>query len=419
MKYRWVYAVLAITVAVIPNGAGAPAPDWRDDKANIEIVRELNRAYRRVPFSTEYEGVSDNCPIEIDWTVGPDLPLPGKGSVSGLFGDEIVIAAGAWLDNKPRSLAFNFKTGSYREVAPPPMNTSFAQGTFDGKNIYLVGGKSAGRQAAKLAPAAGGTLQWTDLPPIPEQNRWTAAVNSTGDWLFLYTGRVKADFALLDAPEGAVNGQPGPLNLPAWRLRLNTPNARWEPMAAFPGRASCVLNTAVVRGKVYAFGGWHDDEALKETTTKLDLWRKYRLRPLSPTPAYVAYRDAFSYDPAANRWTRIRSLPFPMYGGSGVVVDDRYILLMGISDRHTLRVGRSAETHKPYLDQYWKGYGDMILCYDVETDQYSRVGLMLYGVSSWNWIRVGDRVYGFGGEPWHSLHSNRESVVQVGTIVRK
>ena len=172
MKYRWVYAVLAITMAAIPNGAGAPAPDWRDDKANIEIVRELNRAYRRVPFSTEYEGVSDNCPIEIDWTVGPDLPLPGKGSLSGLFGDEIVIAAGAWLDNKPRSLAFNFKTGSYREVAPPPMNTSFAQGTFDGKNIYLVGGKSAGRQAAKLGarrrwnPAVDGSASYSGTEPL-------------------------------------------------------------------------------------------------------------------------------------------------------------------------------------------------------------------------------------------------------------
>ena len=80
MKYRWVYAVLAITVAVIPNGAGAPAPDWRDDKANIEIVRELNRAYRRFLFPRSTRGclkLSDRN--RLDGRAGPPTPWQGFG----------------------------------------------------------------------------------------------------------------------------------------------------------------------------------------------------------------------------------------------------------------------------------------------------------------------------------------------------
>jgi hypothetical protein len=91
---------------------------------------------------------------------------------------------------------------------------------------------------------------------------------------------------------------------------------------------------------------------------------------------------------------------------------------MGVSSvkAPTLRVGKSVPERRPFLDQYWTGFDDTILCYDIEQDNYSRVGMMLYGVSSWNWALVGNRIYGFGGEPKHGFNSNRENVLQVGTI---
>jgi hypothetical protein len=36
------------------------------------IVRELNRAYDRLPFSEEYDGVSDRSPAELQWSAGPN-----------------------------------------------------------------------------------------------------------------------------------------------------------------------------------------------------------------------------------------------------------------------------------------------------------------------------------------------------------
>jgi hypothetical protein len=42
--------------------------------------------------------------------------------------------------------------------------------------------------------------------------------------------------------------------------------------------------------------------------------------------------------------------------------------------------------------------------------------VLLYGVASRAWSRVGDRLFGFGGEPWHGYNSNSENVLQIGTI---
>ena len=55
----------------------------------------------------------------------------------------------------------------------------------------------------------------------------------------------------------------------------------------------------------------------------------------------------------------------------------------------------------------------------VEGDNYSRVGVTLYGVATVPWVRVGDKVYGFGGEPTHGHNKNTENVLQIGTLHRR
>jgi hypothetical protein len=124
------------------------------------------------------------------------------------------------------------------------------------------------------------------------------------------------------------------------------------------------------------------------------------------------YRDAYAYDPEADRWRRLHNLPFPMISGAAVPWGDRYLLLMGSSDTRTLRVGRTTGSRDPF----WKGYGDVILCYDVQRDNYSRVGVMPYGVATCPWVSDGKALYGFGGEPAHGYNANTENVLQIGTV---
>ncbi|MFB3902391.1 MAG: Kelch repeat-containing protein [Acidobacteriota bacterium] len=377
---------------------------WRDDQANIGIVRQINRAYAHIPFSTEYEGVLDDCPFEIEWTVGPDIPYPWKGGISGVFGDKVVLAGGHWMGGKPHTYLFDPQARTYGEIAPYPVATGFSQGDADKDSLYLIGGKTAGQMAVKLNKTTAGDWQWSDLPPVPEANRWTSSVNVAGRWLLLYAG------SFIDGGKHVA--------LPAWRLRLDRLEDGWQPMAPYPGGERAVITSAVSGGKVYAFGGWRGDNSLETVSGELDLRKKYGFWIFPPDPAVQGFRDAYRYDPQTNHWEAIRNLPYSIFGGKGIPIGDRYILLTGTNSlRRCIRVGRSnPDAAPPYSSQCWLGYDDVILCYDIQKDNYSRVGVMLYGVSSWNWAHVGDQLFCFGGEPGHGLNDNRENVLQIGTI---
>jgi hypothetical protein len=111
--------------------------------------------------------------------------------------------------------------------------------------------------------------------------------------------------------------------------------------------------------------------------------------------------------------TPIRSTPFPVLGGHAVALQDRFVPLMGSADYPTYRVGKTNGRKDPF----WTGYGDRILCYDVEKDNYSHVGVMPYGVATSHWVTDGQRLYNFGGEPGHMYNENTENVLQIGLIV--
>src|SRR5207247_8346051 len=82
-----------------PTGTDATSTEWRSDEANLVVVRELNRAYARLPFSREYEGVLDQCPFELTWNTEPNLPVTWKGGVAGVVGEDIVLVGGLWMPN--------------------------------------------------------------------------------------------------------------------------------------------------------------------------------------------------------------------------------------------------------------------------------------------------------------------------------
>jgi hypothetical protein len=391
--------------------------EWRDDERNAGIVRLLNQAYSRLPFSREYEGVSDTCPFQLTWAVGSNLPVAWKGGVAGILGDQIALAGGLWMpDRRNLAYAYEIRGQSYKPIPPPPFETAYTQGTCDGERLYLVGGRSAGRNVAALSRTKDGGWRWSTLATLPEaegQGRWLAAVATVpGKWLFLLSGH----------PTGTPSELRTTGQLPDYRLRLDLPDARWEPMAAYPGGPRALIQAAMVRGKVYAFGGSHPDPVMRQIHRDLvdnlgvpDPGKGTPRHAINAPYAGVPnYRDACCYDPAADRWQPIRSTPFPVAAGAPVVLDDRYVLLMGSADVRTFRIGKAKGSNDPY----WRGYGDRILCYDVEKDTYSHAGVMVYGVATSPWVTDGRRVYGFGGEPAHGYNENTENVLQIGLIER-
>ncbi|MBN1345832.1 MAG: hypothetical protein JXQ73_24285 [Phycisphaerae bacterium] len=377
--------------------------DWRDDVANIHVVRKINDSYARIPFSRQYEGVLDDRPVRLQWRIGPNLPVCWKGGVAGLIGDQIILTGGLWMPQRANlTYAFNIKDQTYNELPPSPVCPQYTQGTCHGQSLYVVGGRAAGRRVLKLTRDAAGKWTWTDMPQLPEpegDGRWLATVGIVpGKWLFLVSGH----------PTGTPSEQRNRPQLPDYRLRLDAPVATWQPMAAYPGGTRALVMSAVIRGKLYVFGGSHPDPVMR--ANHLELAKKYKLRvPYNGVPNF---RDAYCYDPEKNAWKPIRRTPFPVLAGYGVPLGERYILLMGSADYPTYRAGKAMDRKDPF----WLGYGDQILCYDVERDNYAHVGVMPYGVATSPWVCDGKHLYGFGGEPAHGYNMNTENVLQIATI---
>jgi N-acetylneuraminic acid mutarotase len=418
------FAFLAFSLSVATFNSRAEqtadsSTEWRNDEANKIVVKELNKSYSDIPFSQEYEGVLDKTPFELTWTTGPNLPVTWKGGIAGVIGEDIVLIGGLWMPGY-RNLAYsyNLNTKTYKEIPPPPFKTEYTQGACDGTNVYVVGGRVAGRHVAKLSRISGNDWKWTDMPSLPESEangRWLANVEIAGKWLLFVSGH----------PTGTPSEERGRPAMKDWRLRLDDPKAQWEPMKSFPGSVRAMLESAVVRGKLYVFGGSHPNPAMRESFKKVV--NDYRLFNV-PYAGVPEYRDSYLYDPETNEWRRIKSLPFPMHGARGVMLQDRYILLMGTSENKSLRVGKTDisvlagtatnnKSSEHVFLPYWQGYSDLILCYDIEQDNYSRVGVMTYGVATCPWVTDGQHLYGFGGEPYHGFNNNNtENVLQIGSI---
>lgn len=399
-------SLLSAAEPITTDPAGT-STEWRNDVANLEAVRKMNASYERMPFSREFEGVLDDPPFRLDWQVGPNTPLTWKGGVAGLIGDEIILTGGLWMPPRANlTYAYHVKKRTYRPLPAPPIRPQYTQGACDGKAIYVVGGRGIGRHVYKFSPDENDNWHWDELAQLPEaegKGRWLSSASMiAGKWLFLVSGH----------PTGTPSEKRDKPPLPDYRLRLNVPNARWEKMAPYPGGHRALIQSATVRGKLYVFGGSHPEPLMRKH--HVDLAKKFKLRvPYNGVPNY---RDAYSYNPKTNSWQSVRRLPFPILAGFSIPFKDRYILLMGSADVPTFRVGKSQGRKDPF----WTGYGDRILCYDVEKNNYSHIGVMLYGVATSHWVTDGKRFYSFGGEPAHLFNDNNtENVLQIGTIRRR
>jgi hypothetical protein len=320
------------------------------------------------------------------------------------------MAGGLWMPGR-RNLAYAYDIGqqTYTPIPPPPFETAYTQGAGDGQHLYITGGRAAGRQVARLSRSSSGSWVWTLLPSLPEtetRGRWLATASVIPNrWLFLLTGH----------PTGTPSEDRELPALTDWRLRLDQPNASWEPMAPYPGGTRSLVSSTTGDGNLYVFGGSLSDPAMRAIYQSLRSHLNLVSEPHFAIPynGVPNYRDAYCYDPATDEWRALRNLPFPMVAGSALTINDRYILLMGSADVKTLRVGKAIGS----ADPMWRGYGDIILCYDIEQDNYSRVGVMPYGVCTCPWVYDGKRVYGFGGEPAHGMNENTENVAQIGTLI--
>jgi hypothetical protein len=193
---------------------------------NLAAVREINRAFARLPFSRDYEGVSRPSAARPLLGGRPKHADRLEGGRDAIFKDEIVIAGGLWMPGRKNlAYVYNTTTGQYRPIPAPPYETAYTQGVQGEKFLYLLGGRSAGRKNAKLGKGTDGCWSWTQLEPLPEaegKGRWLASAGIVpGRWLFLVAGH----------PTGSPSEIRDRDALPDWRIRLDRPGSRRNPGA--------------------------------------------------------------------------------------------------------------------------------------------------------------------------------------------
>ncbi|MFH1744365.1 MAG: hypothetical protein ABIH23_35630, partial [bacterium] len=273
ITFHWgiAFCILVSSFAIRAADSVETSTDWRDDSANLEAVRKINEAYERMPFSQEFEGVLDDCPLRLEWAVGPNVPVTWKGGIAGLIGNEIILTGGPWMpDRLNLTYAYSVKDQTYRELPSPEIRPQYTQGACYGRSLYVVSGRGAGQRVFKLTKNADTRWEWSDMPSLPKTEsagRWLCGVGiAPGKWLFLVSGH----------PTGTPSEIRDNPPLRDYRLRLDIPDAEWEQIAPYPGGHRALILSAVVCGKLYVFGGSHPDPAMRKN--HLELAKKYKLR---------------------------------------------------------------------------------------------------------------------------------------------
>ena len=155
--------------------AGAAAPPWRNDTANLAVTAALNAYLGAVPFTSQHDGtVTDARPVRLDWDVAGDMPHalkdgvacwfpPGPGRPEG----QVLVAGGLWttgIAHMPgthsilnRSYEYDVATGAWTALPPPPFTPGRTQGACLQKSRALViisggDGGTIGSRVLRLAP---------------------------------------------------------------------------------------------------------------------------------------------------------------------------------------------------------------------------------------------------------------------------
>ena len=158
-----------LSTAELPPPSVGPLGEhpWRNDSANLRLVKAWDDYLRLSPLSREYAGaVSDKPPVQLTWDVGVDMPIGWKNGVACRFGNQVVVAGGlfesssVWLakyDSLPGfnistrpstapALMYDLKLKTWTPIKSPPFvpgrtQGCCAEGTVPGaESMFIVSG---------------------------------------------------------------------------------------------------------------------------------------------------------------------------------------------------------------------------------------------------------------------------------------
>ena len=279
--------------------------------------------------------------LSIDWKRGPNLPQGFQDSDGGVVAGTLVTACGFcqgssyWANAKeldalkPGRHPRGFLNKVWGLTLDPPSKDWARLPDFPGvprqenfaivvnDRLYCWGGFSytkpfCYKDGYRLSKRDG-VWTWDPLPPLPSP-AGSSGICSIGSKIYVCGG---ADY---DENHFYTNSDRagGNKRLGARLLVIDTEKlaAGWKELPECPGTPRWVAAMAAVQGRIYLIGGATGDvsDVAKGTTV-----------------GYCSVVDNWMFDPAAQRWTRLRDLPISSgnFPSGQIVYRDRYVLLVG------------------------------------------------------------------------------------------
>lgn len=283
------------------------------------------------------------------------MPVAAAGGYVATFGNKVIYAGGAtWQNGVKRMMTETqvYDLDSGRWTAGPELPEPLAYGasaqTRRGLEIYGgAGAENSSRKCWLLESAAG---PWK---PCPDMTADTvlAKVHAVGNDVLIFGGCPNVtDLAKCSAS-----------------VRRRKRDGAWTEVAEMPQGPLAVMASAALNGSVYLFGG-----------------------ASIPASGILQNRsDAYRFDAASQRWTKLRALPRAGRGMSAVAVDSRYILVGGGY------VASPAEAAGKPTDF---GFSADAFLYDTKEDVYHPVDPMPLASTGLALVSVRRGVLAIGGE---------------------
>jgi hypothetical protein len=266
--------------------------------------------------------------IEFDWRLGPRTPKGLQDSAAGIAHNTLISVGGFNGGSGPGGRGFHHETWGLdlaNEAAgwqdlpafpgsnnPSNVDGAGRQGMFSttiNDELYVWGGfnytqPGAYRDGYKLSKT-GGVWGWTPLPDLPTR-RTSAGLISIGTKIYAVGG---ADYDVTKFyTQNDRSGTQPRYGAKMYVYDAASPTPGWQSLPDMPGTPRWVHAAAAVGDKVYVIGG-----------------------ASGAHPAYHTIVDNWAFDTTTGAWSRIRDLPVASgnFPSGRIVVDDRYILLVG------------------------------------------------------------------------------------------
>ncbi|MGI9457722.1 MAG: kelch repeat-containing protein [Aeoliella sp.] len=341
--------------------------------------------------------------IDINWSLGPNLPQGFQDSDGGIIDNTLItaggFAAGETIPGKVYPRGFVHETWGLDLTDPqadwvslPDFPGSNEPSNVDGagrqelasvvvnNEIYAWGGFNytspfAYADGHRLSHD-GGVWAWNSLPSLPHAVS-SPGITAIGDFIYSVGGSDYDSTAFYTATDRN-GGTPG-LGSKFHRLDTTDLQAGWTALPDLPGVERWVHSTTAVGDQLYVFGG------------------------ATGGPPYRSVVDNWRYDTTTGDWHQLADLPVSSgnFSNGQVVVDDRYILLIGGFQYEEVR--NPDGTVGPKYGQATKTipgnvYFSDVWVYDTLTDQFGTATQLPNNNNLPMAVVEGNKLYLLGGE---------------------